>query len=100
MIVFNYELRRNNEASPKISGEIRLKHVNKPFCMALAEIYVNEGMTQQDVADAAGISTDTITNLRKGGNPSKRVERSLCRVLGKTREQLFPEMEVAENGAS
>ena len=67
--------------------------LNKPFCMALAEIYIDKGMTQQDVADAAGISTDTITNLRKGGNPSKRVERSLCRVIGKTPQELFPDTE-------
>ena len=47
-------------------------------------------MSQQDLADAVSVSRQTIGAIEKGDyNPSIKLCRSICRVLGKTLDELF-----------
>ena len=47
-------------------------------------------MSQQQLADAVGVSRQTINAIEKGDyNPTIKLCRSICRVLGKTLDELF-----------
>ena len=47
-------------------------------------------MSQQDLADKVGVSRQTINAIEKGAyNPTINVCRSICKVLGKTLDELF-----------
>ena len=47
-------------------------------------------LSQQQLADAVGVSRQTINAIEKGDyNPTIRLCVSICRVLGKTLDQLF-----------
>ena len=47
-------------------------------------------MSQQDLADAVSVSRQTIGAIEKGDyNPSIKLCRAICRVLGKTLDELF-----------
>ena len=47
-------------------------------------------MTQKDLAEAIGISRQTINAIEQGEyNPSIKLCRSICRALGKTLDELF-----------
>ena len=47
-------------------------------------------LSQQDLADAVSVSRQTIGAIEKGDyNPSIKLCRSICRVLGKTLDELF-----------
>ena len=47
-------------------------------------------MTQADLAAAVGVSRQTINAIEKGEyNPTINLCRSICRVLGKTLDELF-----------
>ena len=47
-------------------------------------------MSQQDLADAVGVSRQTINAIEKGDyNPTIKLWRAICRVLGKTLDELF-----------
>ena len=49
-----------------------------------------ERMTQQQLADAVGVSRQTINAIEKGEyNPTINLCRSICKVLGKTLDELF-----------
>lgn len=51
-------------------------------------------MSQQQLADAVGVSRQTINAIEKGGyNPTIRLCLAICRVLGKTLDELFWEPE-------
>ena len=51
-------------------------------------------MSQQDLAEAAGVSRQTINAIEKGDyNPTIRLCRAICRALGKTLNDLFWEEE-------
>ncbi|MEL7609453.1 MAG: helix-turn-helix transcriptional regulator [Bacillota bacterium] len=55
-------------------------------------------MTQQDLADAVGIARQTMNAIEKGNyNPSINLCIAICRVLGKTLDQLFGEDDAYEN---
>ncbi len=63
---------------------------NQPIRQARAEI----GMTQKDLAQAVGVSRQTINAIEQGDyNPTIRLCRSICRVLGKSLDELFGEEE-------
>lgn len=54
-------------------------------------------MTQQALAEAAGVSRQTINAIEKGEyNPTIRLCLTICRVLGKTLDELFWEDEENE----
>lgn len=47
-------------------------------------------MSQQDLATAVSVSRQTISAIEKGDyNPTINLCRSICRVLGKTLDELF-----------
>ncbi|MBP3474867.1 MAG: helix-turn-helix transcriptional regulator [Lachnospiraceae bacterium] len=51
-------------------------------------------MSQQQLADAVGVSRQTMNAIEKGDyNPTIKLCRSICRVLGKTLDELFWEEE-------
>lgn len=52
-------------------------------------------MSQQDLATAVSVSRQTISAIEKGDyNPTINLCRSICRVLGKTLDELFWEEDV------
>lgn len=52
-------------------------------------------MSQQDLATAVSVSRQTISAIEKGDyNPTINLCRSICRVLGKTLDELFYEEDV------
>ena len=54
-------------------------------------------MTQSALAQAVGISRQTVNAIEKGEyNPTIRLCRSICRVLGKSLDELFWEDEENE----
>ncbi len=51
-------------------------------------------MTQKDLAEAAGISRQTMNAIEQGEyNPTIKLCRTICKVLGKTLDDLFWEEE-------
>ena len=60
----------------------------------IRQLREEKGMTQQQLADAVGVSRQTINSIEKGDyNPTIRLCLSICRVLGKTLDELFWEDE-------
>ena len=52
-------------------------------------------MSQQQLADAVGVSRQTVNAIEKGNyNPTINLCRAICRVLGKTLDELFWEEEL------
>ena len=51
-------------------------------------------LSQQDLADKVGVSRQTINAIEKGDyNPTIQLCKSICKVLGKTLDELFWEDE-------
>ncbi len=51
-------------------------------------------MSQQQLAEAVGVSRQTINTIEKGDyNPTIKLCRAICRALGKTLDDLFWEEE-------
>lgn len=47
-------------------------------------------MSQQDLADEVSVSRQTINQIEKGDyNPTIKLCREICKVLGKTLDELF-----------
>lgn len=56
-------------------------------------------MTQQDLADAVNVTRQTIVAIEKGDyNPTVRLCVEICKVLGKTLDDLFWETEPTFEG--
>ncbi len=56
-------------------------------------------LSQQDLAEAVGVSRQTISAIEKGDyNPTIRLCIAICRALGKTLDELFWTEEEAGNG--
>ena len=54
-------------------------------------------MSQQELAEAVGVSRQTVNAIEKGDyNPTIKLCRAICRVLGKTLDELFWEDEEDE----
>ncbi len=54
-------------------------------------------MTQKDLAEAVGISRQTMNAIEKGDyNPTIKLCIAICRVLGKSLDELFWEKEIDE----
>lgn len=59
---------------------------NIPIKVARAEL----DMTQTELARAVGVSRQTINSIEQGTcNPTIKLCRSICRVLGKSLDELF-----------
>ena len=58
-------------------------------------------MSQQDLADAVGVSRQTINAIEKGDyNPTIKLCIAICRILGKTLDELFWEEEAFTEGGA
>lgn len=57
-------------------------------------------LSQQELADAVGVTRQTVNAIESGDyNPTIRLCVSICRILGKTLDELFWEDEENEKGA-
>lgn len=60
----------------------------KNLCLKAARAALD--LSQQQLADAVGVSRQTINAIEKGDyNPTIRLCIAICRVLGKTLNELF-----------
>ncbi|HIR31767.1 MAG TPA: helix-turn-helix transcriptional regulator [Candidatus Faecousia faecavium] len=60
--------------------------------LALKLARVQKDLTQKDLAEIVGVSRQTINAIEKGEyNPTIKLCRKLCRVLGKSLDELFGE---------
>lgn len=58
--------------------------------LALKAARAEKDMTQKDLAQAAGISRQTMNAIESGEyNPTIRLCRKICRILGKRLDDLF-----------
>ena len=65
--------------------------------LALKSARAARDMTQQDLAEAVGVSRQTINAIEKGEyNPTINLCRAICRALGKTLDELFWEEETTD----
>ncbi len=56
----------------------------------IKEARVSLGLSQQELADKAGVSRQTIHAIEKGDyNPTIRLCITICRILSKTLDELF-----------
>ena len=63
---------------------------NQTMGAMVAALRKEKGMTQADLAAVVGVSRQTINAIEKGEyNPTINLCRSICRVLGKTLDELF-----------
>ncbi len=57
---------------------------------------LEKGMTQKELAQAVGISRQTMNAIEQGDyNPTIRLCRAICRCLGRSLDELFGEEEEA-----
>lgn len=62
--------------------------MSKNVAMKIAR--VEKDMTQVDLANAVGVSRQTISAVEKGDyNPTINLCRAICKALGKTLDELF-----------
>ena len=61
-----------------------------PKNLSVKAARVQKDMTQKDLAAAVGVSRQTINAIEQGEyNPTIKLCRAICRVLGKTLDELF-----------
>ena len=61
-----------------------------PKSLSVKVARVQKDMTQKDLAAAVGVSRQTINAIEQGEyNPTIKLCRAICRVLGKTLDELF-----------
>lgn len=61
-----------------------------PKNLSIKVARVQKDMTQKDLAAAVGVSRQTINAIEQGEyNPTIKLCRTICRVLGKTLDELF-----------
>ena len=62
--------------------------------LAIKAARAHKDMTQKDLADAVGVSRQTINAIEKGEyNPTIKLCRAICRGLDRTLDELFWENE-------
>ena len=65
--------------------------------LALKSARAARDMTQKDLAEAVGVSRQTINAIEKGEyNPTINLCRAICWALGKTLDELFWEEETTD----
>ena len=58
--------------------------------LAIKAARAHKDMTQQDLANAVGVSRQTVNAIEKGEyNPTIKLCRAICRVLDRTLDELF-----------
>jgi putative transcriptional regulator len=74
---------------------LEVKHVNKNLRFKSARAL--KDMSQKDVAEAVGVTRQTINAIENGDyNPSIQLCIAICKVFGKTLDQIFWEDESNE----
>lgn len=69
-----------------------------PKNLAIKVARAQKDMTQKELADAVGVSRQTINAIEKGEyNPTIKLCRNICRILGKGLDDLFWEDDEDEN---
>lgn len=69
--------------------------------LAIKSARAQKDMTQKDLANAVGVSRQTINAIEQGEyNPTIKLCRAICRVLGKTLDELFWEENTNEKKQS
>lgn len=69
-----------------------------PKNLSVKAARAQKDMTQKDLAAAVGVSRQTINAIEQGEyNPTIKLCRAICRVLGKTLDELFWEDDDHEN---
>ena len=57
---------------------------------AMKQARAQAGLSQQELAEKLGVSRQTINAIEKGDyNPTIQLCKSICKVLGKTLDELF-----------
>ncbi len=56
--------------------------MSERFGSRLRELRLRAGLTQQAIAQAAGLSVSTVGRLEQGGNPTPETVTALARALG------------------
>lgn len=65
--------------------------------IAIKVARVQKDMTQKELADAVGVSRQTINAIEQGEyNPTIKLCRSICRILEKSLDELFWEEEAED----
>lgn len=81
-----YSVSRGNEFT--LTGNRRGDRTPKNLKLKAAR--AEKDMTQGALAEAAGVSRQTINAIEKGEyNPTINLCRSICKILGKTLDELF-----------
>ena len=81
-----YSVSRGNELA--LTGNRRGDRMPKNLKLKAAR--AEKDMTQGALAEAAGVSRQTINAIEKGEyNPTINLCRSICKILGKTLDELF-----------
>lgn len=57
----------------------------------LAKARASEDITQEELAQRAGVSRDTVKRAERGARPNLRNQFKMAKALGAKREDLFPE---------
>ena len=74
---------------------------DRPFGRHVKALRRARGLTQEDLAERSGLSTDTIRRLERGSfSPSMDTIGKLCRGLALTRSTLFAGYELGERELS
>lgn len=80
----NKETQHYNTAGNNQGGDYMAKNI------AIKVARAEKDMTQKALAEAVGISRQTMNAIEQGEyNPTIRLCRAICRVLGKTLDELF-----------
>ena len=65
-----------------------------PKNLSIKAARAQKDMTQKDLAQAVGVSRQTINAIEQGEyNPTIKLCRAICRALGKTLDELFWEVD-------
>ena len=68
-----------------------------PKNLSIKAARAQKDMTQKDLAQAVGVSRQTINAIEQGEyNPTIKLCRAICRALGKTLDELFWEDDINE----
>lgn len=79
------------------STEMPIGEILEELARRLRTERLNQNMTQQDLADRAGVSVDTVRSIETAGNPTLGVLAKVLRALGldERLEMLVPSVAVS-----
>jgi transcriptional regulator with XRE-family HTH domain len=72
------------------SGDTALGYSGPRSVPALKVARIAHGLKQEELAELAGVTRQTIGDLESGGSPRLRTAQALSKALGVSVDQLFP----------